>query len=194
MNETLRTIAERYSCRDFGGTPLTDEQVDAIVKAALAAPSARNIQPWRVIMVTDKGLIDEMDAAAMDILCASEDKASYNRMMERGGRMFYNAPCMVIASVTLDPLCGCAAGSIKASDAMDCGILSQNVALAAQSLGLGSVICGMAGIPLSGERGEEFKRRMGFPRGHEFCIAVLVGAAKTAGVPHEIDMGKVTYI
>ena len=183
MNETLRTIAERYSCRDFDGTPLTSVQVDAIVKAALAAPSARNIQPWHVIMVTDRALIDEMDAAAMDILRASDDKTSYNRMMERGGRMFYNAPCMVM--VTTD-------GSGFAS--MDCGILSQNVALASQSLGLGSVICGMAGIPLSGERGEEFKRRMGFPQGHEFCIAVLVGAAKTAGVPHELDLGKVSYI
>jgi hypothetical protein len=37
--------------------------------------------------------------------------------------------------------------------------------LAAHSLGLGSVICGMAGIPLSGLRGNDFKKRMKFPDG-----------------------------
>ena len=53
MNETLKTIAERYSCRDFAETPLTSEQIKAIVDAALAAPSAMNNQPWHVIMITD---------------------------------------------------------------------------------------------------------------------------------------------
>jgi Nitroreductase len=195
MNETLKTIAKRYSCRSFEGTPLTDEQVDALVQAALAAPSARNIQPWRVIMITDKAFIDELDAEAMSILGSAEDKASYDRMMERGGKMFYNAPCMVmVASVTLDPSRGCAAVPIKVYNDMDCGILSQNVALAAQSLGLGSVICGMAGIPLSGARGAEFKERMGFPQGYEFGIAVLVGTATAAAEPHEPDMSKVSYV
>ena len=66
MNETLKCIAERYSCRDFDGTPLTDAQVQALVEAALAAPSAMNRQPWHVIMITDKALIDEFDAAGMD--------------------------------------------------------------------------------------------------------------------------------
>jgi len=78
--------------------------------------------------------------------------------------------------------------------AMDCGILSQNVSLAAHSLGLGSVICGMAGIPLGGARGEELKKRMKFPEGYGFGIAVLVGAAKTGKAPHEPDAAKVTYI
>jgi nitroreductase len=77
---------------------------------------------------------------------------------------------------------------------MDCGILSQNIALAAHSLGLGSVICGMAGIPLSGPRGSEFKKRLKFPDGYDFGIAVLLGTAKSGKEPHELDMSKVTYI
>ena len=183
MNETLKTIAERFSCRSFEGMPLSDEQVNALALAAVAAPSARNIQPWRLIVITDKELIDELDVEAMGILGSAEDKASYDRMMERGGKMFYNAPCMVMIA---------ADGSGYAS--MDCGILSQNVALAAHSLGLGSVICGMAGIPLSGARGAEFKERMGFPQGYEFGIAVLVGTATAAAEPHEPDMSKVSYV
>ncbi|HRT81800.1 MAG TPA: nitroreductase family protein [Oscillospiraceae bacterium] len=182
MNETLKTIAERYSCRDFADTPLTDEQIKALADAALAAPSAVNRQPWHITVITDKALIDEMDAEALNVL-REEDKPRYDRVMADGGTIFYNAPCMLMVSSD---------GSKWAN--MDCGILCQNVALAAHSLGLGSLICGMARIPLSGIRGEEFKKRLHFPDGYDFGIAVLVGKAKSGKDPHELDRGKVTLI
>jgi nitroreductase len=180
MNETLKTIAGRYSCRDFADTPLTGEQVKALAEAALASPSANNSQPWHVIVITDKTLIDELDAEGMRILAAG-DKAGYDRIMSRGGKILYNAPCMIIAATAN-------------SAGMDCGILSQNVALAAHSMGLGNVICGMAGIPFSGPKGDDLKKRLKFPDGYGFCIAVLAGTAKTAKEPHELDMTKVTFI
>jgi len=180
MNETLKNIAERYSCRDFAGTALTDGQIKAIVEAALAAPSAMNRQPWHIIVVTDKALIEELDAEGMKTIASWEDKSAYERITSRGGKLFYNAPCMVLVAS-------------QGSD-MDCGILSQNVSLAAHSLGLGSVICGMAGIPFSGQRKDELKKRLKFPDGYEFGIAVLIGTAKSGKAPHELDMSKVTYI
>jgi len=183
MNETMRSILERYSCRDFYDTPLTDDQVNNLVHAALAAPSAVNRQPWRVIAITDKALIDEMDAEGMKVLAAEEDKSGYERIMSRGGKIFYNAPCMIMVASD---------GSSYAS--MDCGILSQNVSLAAHSLGLGSVICGMARIPLNGPNGNALKKRMGFPEGFEFGIAILVGMAKSGKDPHELDFNKVSYV
>ena len=183
MNETIRTIAERFSCRDFSDAPLTDEQITTIANAALAAPSAMNRQPWHVIMITDKTLIDELDSEGMKILGAAEDKSGYERIKARGGKIFYDAPCMVLVASD---------GSSYAS--MDCGILSQNVALAAHSLGLGSVICGMAGIPLSGPQGDEYKKRLQFPDGYEFGIAVLVGTVKSGKEPHELDNSKLTFI
>ena len=182
MNETLKTIAERYSCRDFTGAPLAEAEVKALVDAALAAPSAMNRQPWRVIVITDKALIDELDAESVAVLAAG-DKAGYERIMSRGGKVFYNAPCMILIASD---------GSGYA--AMDCGIVSQNVALAAHSLGLGNVICGMAGIPFNGPRGAEFKKRVKFPEGFGFGVAVLIGAAKSGKAPHEPDAVKVTYI
>ena len=183
MNETLTTIAGRYSCRDFTGAPLTDEQAKALALAAAAAPSAMNRQPWHIIMVTDKSFIDELDAEGMAVLAAAEDKSGYERIKARGGKIFYNAPCMVMIASD---------GSSFA--AMDCGIVSQNVSLAAHSMGLGSVICGMAGIPLSGPQGEALKNRLGFPDGYGFGIAVLAGAANSGKEPHELDMNKITYI
>lgn len=183
MNEVLKIIAERNSCRDFEGAPLTDEQVKAIADAALAAPSAMNLQPWHVTFITDKKLIDELNDEGMSILGASEDKTAYDRMMSRGGKMLYNAPCLIIITNN---------GSTYA--AMDSGILCQNITLAAHSLGLSSCIVGMAGIPLNGPRSDEYKKRLKLPDGYKFAIGVLVGAAKTGKEPHELDKSKITFI
>jgi nitroreductase len=183
MNETLKTIAGRYSCRDFDPTPLSTEQVKALVEEALASPSAMNRQPWHLIVITDKTVIEELDDEGMKILAAAEDKSGYERIMSRGGKLFYNAPCMIVVAT-----------SSTSPSGMDCGILSQNIALASHSLGLGNVICGMASIPFSGPRGGEFKKCLLFPDAYDFCIAVLVGKAKSTKEPHELDMTKVTYI
>jgi nitroreductase len=154
-----------------------------LVKAALAAPSAVNRQPWHVVVVTDKALVDELDAEGMNIISADEDKSTYERMMERGGKLFYNAPCLLI--VLSD---GSKWGTL------DCGILCQNVVIAAQSLGLGTCIVGMAGIPLGGPKGDEYKKRFGFPEGYTFAIGVLVGEINSGKEPHEHDRSKVSYI
>ena len=183
MNETLKAISERYSCRDFADVPLTDEQIEALVGAALAAPSGMNSQPWHVTVVTNKALIEELDADGVATLAAAEDKTFYERVISRGGKMLYNAPCLIV--ITAD-------GSKWSS--VDSGILCQNVTLAAQSMGLGSCIVGMLTIPLNSPRGDEFKKRLGFPDGYEFVISVLAGTVSSGKEPHDRDYGKVTYI
>ena len=183
MNETLKNIAERYSCRDFADTPLTEGQIKDLVSAALAAPSALNIQPWHIVVVTDKALLKELDDEGIGILAAAEDKTTYERIMGRGGKLLYNAPCLIY--ILSD-------GSRYS--VLDSGILCQNIVLAAQSLGLGTCIVGMAGVPLSGQRGDEFKKRLKFPGSHEFAIGVLVGTVKSGKEPHEPDVSRVTYV
>ena len=180
MNEVLKTIARRYSCRDYKGTALTKEQIGFLAEAALAAPSAMNNQPWHISIITDKKFIDEMDIEGMKLLAADKDKSGYERIMSLGGKIFYNAPCMVMVSS-------------KGAD-MDCGILVQNVALAADSLGLGNLICWMACIPLNGPNGEEYKKRMFFPPAYNFAMAVLVGEAASTKEPHPLDMSKISYV
>ena len=183
MNETIKTIMERNSCRDFKSTPLTDEQIKTLVSAALAAPSGMNRQPWKLVVVTDKALIEELDAEGMGILKAAEDQAGYKRFMDRGGKLLYNAPCLVYVlsdSTQWSPL--------------DCGVLVQDIALAAHSIGLGSCIVGMANLPLTGPRGDEFKKRLKFPDGYEFAIGILVGTPNVGKEPHELDYSKVSYV
>ena len=182
MNEVIKAIKERYSCRDFSPTPLTDDQVKTLAEAALAAPSAVNRQPWHIIAITDKTLIDEYDADAMAILKA-QNSESYRRMMDRGGKLFYNAPCLIIIAKDNTDYA-----------TLDCGIATQNVALAAHSMGLGNVICGMARIPLTGPRAEEWTKRLQIPEGYEFGMSICVGAAQSGKAPHESDLNKLTYV
>jgi len=184
MNDTLKSIMGRYSCRAYTGAPLSSEQIKAISDAALAAPSAVNRQPWQIIVISDKAFIEEMDAEGMRILAEAEDKTTYERMMSRGGKLFYNAPCLVIVAASDD----------SRGVALDCGILSQNVSLAAYSLGLGSCIVGMAAVPLGGPKGAEFKARMKFPEGYSFGMGILIGAAASEGKAHALVPDKLTVL
>ena len=183
MNETLKNIADRYTCRDFKDTSLSDQQIEELVKAALSAPSARNLQPWHVIVVTDKAVVDGIDEEGMRILRDDEDQTMYENMMSRGGKLFYNAPCLMI--VLSD---GSKWGTL------DCGILCQNVVIAAESMGLGTCIVGMAGVPLNGPKAAEYEKRLSFPQGYTFAIGILVGAINSGKEPHEHDRNKVSYV
>ena len=183
MNETLKNIAKRYTCRDFKATPVAEQQIEELVKAALAAPSARNLQPWHIIVVTDKALVDELDAEGMKLLSNEEDKTMYENMMARGGKLFYNAPCLVL--VLSD---GSKWGTL------DSGILCQNVVIAAESMGLGTCIVGMAGVPLNGPKSDEYKKRLNFPENHTFAIGILIGEIISGKEPHEHDRNKVSYV
>lgn len=186
MNETLKVIANRYSCRDFKNEVPSDEILQAIAEAAIQAPSGMNRQAWRVIVVRDKKLIQDMESEGMSYLANMEDKSSYNRIMERGGRLFYGAPCMIV--VPIDP-------AQYAPALIDCGILCQNIALAATSLGIANIMCGFAGLAFaSGIRVEEFSKRLGFPDGYAFGCSVLLGYANTTKPPHIPDKDKITFV
>ena len=181
MNETLNIIAQRYSCRAYDSKLPEKNKLEAIAAAAVQSPSAMNRQPWQINVITNKDFIDEMDAEGMKILSEAEDKSSYERFMERGGKLYYNAPCMFLILK-------------KPGTDTDIGIVSENIALAASALGLGNVICGMAAIPFNGAKGKLFKQKAGFSDDWEFGMAVLAGYAEKSGTPHEPDMSKIRFV
>ena len=186
MNETLKTIAQRYSCRDFKDETPPDDVLRAIAQAAIQAPSGMNRQAWRVIVVKDRQLMQEMEKEGMAFLAGMEDKSGYNRIMDRGGRLFYGAPCMIV--VPIDP-------QQYGPALVDCGILCQNIALAATSLGVANIMCGFTGLAFaSGTRAEEFSKRLGFPEGYAFGCSVLLGYANTTRPPHEPDESKISFV
>ena len=184
MNDTTKHIMKRYTCRDFYDNPLADDLIETLVEAALAAPSAQNLQPWHVSVVTDKKLIEKIDAATLEELANLEDKMYFDRITERGGKVLYDAPCLIAVSAPPEAVWA----------PIDCGILCQNVVIAAESMGLGSCIVGLLRMPFDGKHGEEFKKLLQFPDGYEFVISILVGKVKTGKPPHDLDRSKVSYI
>lgn len=186
MNETLKVIAQRYSCRDFKDEMPSDENLQAIAQAAIQAPSGMNRQAWRVIIVKDKELMHDLETEGMNYLKNMEDKTMYNRIMDRGGKLFYNAPCMIV--VPIDP-------KQYGPALIDCGILCENIVLAATSLGMASVMCGFTGLAFaSGLRSEEFSKRLQFPEEYAFGCSVLLGYANTTRPPHIPDSSKIIVI
>jgi nitroreductase len=50
----LESIRKRYSCRAYQDRPIEQEKLDCIFESAQLAPSAKNLQDWRFVAVTDK--------------------------------------------------------------------------------------------------------------------------------------------
>ncbi|HML37773.1 MAG TPA: nitroreductase family protein [Bacillota bacterium] len=186
MNDTLKTIAGRYSCRSYTDQLPEDEKLMAIAQAGIQAPSGMNRQGWQVIVVKDKNLIDEMEAEGMKILSGMGDKSMYERIMARGGKLFYNAPCMIVVAIK--------EAFPKGAELIDCGILAQNIVLAATSLGIANLHCGFVGLAFAGGKAADFKRRLKFPEGYECGMGVLLGYAANTAEPHLPDQEKITVI
>ena len=184
---TIEAIRTRYSCRAFSDRMPSDADLQTIAGAAVAAPSGMNRQLWRVIVVKNKQLLADLERAGMENLAALPDKGIFDRIMSRGGKLYYNAPCMVVVPI--------AKAEPGGAELFDCGIVSENIALAATSLGIDNLICGLAAFSFAGDKGAEFNRRLGFPEGYEIGIAVLLGYAENpGGKPHEPDLSKITVI
>ena len=182
---TLDVIAQRYSCRAFADTPLPNDVLDAIIKAGLQAPSARNLQPWLVWAIRDAPLLAEIEAAGIANLKIA-DPAGYERVLGRGGTIMYHAPVVVIIA---SPDQGNPYSDI------DCGILTAHIVLAATSLGVDSCIAGMVRNAFESEAGPALRERIGIPNGYSFNMSVLLGYASGDAKPgHEIDASKASII
>lgn len=184
--ETIDLIRKRFSCRDFGNRIPSDEEIEEVVQAGLHAASAVNRQPWRIIVVKDKDIIDQLETAGLAHLKAQPDQTAYDRIQSRNGLLFYNAPRMIIIA------CDRNEGE---SAILDAGIVANNMVLAAESLGMNTLFCGMARTAFQNEkRGMELKRMLQFPAAFDFAISILLGYANTEREPHEIDENKVIRI
>ncbi|MDD4688909.1 MAG: nitroreductase family protein [Eubacteriales bacterium] len=186
MNDTLKTISERFSCRNFTDQVPEKKYLEAIAQAAIQAPSGMNRQCWHVIVVNNRDLISEMDKEGINILSLMEDRSMYERIMKRGGNLFYNAPCMILIALK--------EAYPKGAELIDCGILAQNISLAATSLGIANLHCGFVGLAFAGNRANEFKEKLKFPDEYECGMGVLLGYTENAMPPHVPNQNKITYI
>lgn len=116
MNETIKTMLTRRSCKSFKPEPLPEDIINQIIEAGLYAPSGMNRQGSIIIAVTDKAVRDKL----------SKLNSKYDFAHREDP--FYNAPVVL---AVLDPK--------NASTAVyDGSLVMENLMLAAHSLGIGS--------------------------------------------------------
>lgn len=60
MEELLDLMYTRRSVREYTDEPVSDEQVETMLKAAMAAPSAQDLQPWHFVVVRKRKLLDKL--------------------------------------------------------------------------------------------------------------------------------------
>lgn len=185
INETLGVIHERSSCKVFADRAVAREKLEAVAQAAIEAPSATNAQPWQIMVVMDQALIGEIE---QETLRQMKDipafRGFYDMVMATGMKLLMGAPAMVVVAVDNRDACA----------GYDCGIVCENMALAAQSLGLGSRIVGIPSVAFSGDQAEALKARLRFPEGYDFGLAVLLGEPAETKAPHEPTPAKITWI
>ena len=183
-NAVLETIAARRSHRAYKDTPVSKEHIDLLLKAFLESPSAVNKQPWHISVVRNQQLLDKMNVAIREEVMKRDASGRSPRFADDKFHVFYHAPLVFFLS---------AEPSWRYS-ALDSGIAVQNIALAAESLGLGSVILGMPREAFFGEKAPQIRKALAFPEGYDFVIGIAVGHPADDKEAHPIQDGKIAVI
>lgn len=181
MSEILKAIAERSSIRAYKKEALTETEINSLITAGLQAPTARNLQEVHIsVLDGSHPILAEIEKEKRAVLAADADEKAKESILNNPDNFYYNAPTVFILSADKDLYW----------NKLDAGISAENIVLAAQSLGLGSLIIGIIRGALAGEKKEYFAKALQFPENYEFAIAVAVGHKDTEKTPHEIDFEK----
>jgi len=114
----MKAIFERRSIRKYTGEPVPEEDMKDLMKAAMAAPSAHNKQPWEFIVVKDRQLLIEITKFH-----------PYSKMLNE-------APFAII-------VCGDQSKEDLGYCVQDCSAATENILIAACDKGLGTVWLGV---------------------------------------------------
>jgi nitroreductase len=112
-------VRARKSVRAYRRDPIPDEAFTRVMEAARLAPSAKNVQPWRFIVVRDQRIIAELAAACND------------------QRFIAQAP-IVLCGCANEAICYRGMGGYWNSWAVDLSIALEHIMLAAAAEGLGT--------------------------------------------------------
>lgn len=124
----------RRSIRKYRKEPVPEETVEYILRAAMAAPSARNLQPWHFMVINNRVILNKIAE------------------IHPYAKMLLEAPLAIVVC-----------GDTKISETywvQDCSAASENILLAAKAKGLGSVWCGV--YPRA-KRVEQMKKLLNLP-------------------------------
>ena len=157
----IENIMNRKSVRNFTGEKLTEEQITTLLKAAMAAPSAINIQPWRFVVIDDEAIINDLFADGWK------------------PEMFLKAGAIIVVcgetTVMRKPWGKPDAEPVETENIFwyeDCAAATENLLLAAEALGLGATWT--AGYPAE-DRVNKIAPALGRPENVKPLAIVPVG-------------------
>jgi nitroreductase len=163
----MKAILERRSIRKYTDQKITDEQIQILLKAAFAAPSAGNKQSWHFIVVDDRETLNRLA------------DASPNASMLKGA----SHAIVVCGDTSLELYPG--------YFAQDCSAATENILVSATELGLGSV---WLGVYPKMDRVEKVANIMNTPEGIvPFCMISLGCPAESREPSNRYDDNKVHH-
>ncbi|MCI8899628.1 MAG: nitroreductase [Lachnospiraceae bacterium] len=176
MNNVIGTIKKRSSTRGYTPEPLTEEELNALLHAGLQAPTAANRQEIHfTVLKGDNPILQELE----------DEKNRLRGLSALPHNFYYEAPVVIVMS----------ADSTYRWSPLDAGIAVENMALAAEALGLGSLIIGCIYDALRGEKKDYFAKALRFPEQYEFEIAIAFGHKAVEKDPHTYDAeAQVTHL
>ena len=170
MNEVLKTIYERRSCRNFKPDMLPDDIIRQICEAGTYAPTGMNRQSPIIIAVKDKTLRDKLSAMNAGI------------MGKEGFDPFYNAPVILIVL----------ADKNIPTYLYDGSLVMQNLMLASESLGIGSIWIHRAKEEFHSAEGKAILKEIGIEGDYEGIGHCAIGYR--ASEPNPAPPRKENYI
>lgn len=176
-NPVVETIMARRSIRKYKPEAVEREKMQTILECGINAPNGMNKQSWEVRVVDNPEFINGLT----EIFKKENPKAA-----ERPGfkNMFNNAP--TVAFIAYDP-------SYDMSQ-IDCGLLGQNMILAAQSMGIGSCCLGGSVRFMRSPLATEYMRKLGFSDGYELLYAIAFGYPDETPVAKSREVSKVKFV
>ncbi|WP_430817036.1 flavin reductase [Carboxylicivirga sp. RSCT41] len=150
-NSTLASIYNRKSVRHYTDQKVTKEQITELVRAGMAAPSAVDKRPWAFVAVSERSKLDSLAAVL-----------PYAKMLKQ-------ATAAIVVCGDMDKALE---GDGQAYWIQDCSAASQNILLAAESMGLGAVWTGVHPIK---EREDDVKKVLNAPESIVPLNVIVVG-------------------
>ena len=152
MNETIQTLLTRRAIRSYKSESVSHEVLEQIVECGRFAATAMGCQPWHFTIVTNRGLLDEISAA-----CGDPENDN-----------FRGAPCAIIVS---------AEESNEMFGDIDCANATENMAVAAKALGLGSCYIASFRRAFASDKKDYLLGKLNIPAGYRPTLALAVGYA-----------------
>lgn len=176
----MNNIMTRVSVRKYQAQPVSRDTLDILIKAGLQAPSAMNSQDWEVRVVDNAQTLKELS----DLMMNTEMGQSMKERLADGA--FYGAPAVFFIANKKGE------GSFSIDNT---ALLSENIMLAANSLGLGSVYVAMPAMMIkSSAEATEYIKKFGFSDDHELHNLILVGYPAETPAPKDRDASKAKYV